>query len=581
MKLAASALLLQRIPRLSYCQRQASSTRVHCMHMSARDQDVKEDSTHVQPGTAPVVRTSLIPPPPPPPSPELPGWSPDVWASSLDPTRRVFCNRSLNMASIKAIGFDMDYTLAQYRPESFEVLAYELTVEKLIEEFDYPAVLKDLEFDWQYMMRGLVIDKVRGNILKVDRHKYVKLAIHGFRVLSRQERLDTYAHSQATFEFDEPDYALIDTLFSLAEAHLFMQLVDLHDAQPDLFPKEKSNADLYRDTRAAVDMCHRDGSLKNAVAKDPAKYIHEDGRLLQLLKSLRASGRGLFLATNSLWDYTNVVMNFLLTGRTGSDRNTDWLQYFDIVITGCAKPAFFTGRRPLYEVMTESGFLRNTDGGTAMIPIGEADLPKNLPSFGSSAPHFVPGRVREQGERARVFQGGSTWDLHKMLGIDSGNQVVYVGDHIYGDILRSKKQLGWRTVLVFPELAAELDILSHNTGVTRKLRHLRLQRDVLEDQIQRLNWALMNDHHARFHSAWGQLLKTGYQNSRFAHQVERFACLYTSHVSNLSFYSPDKSYRGRMDFMAHEEDAPFRSGSPSAELSDFSKCADSEEQPLD
>lgn len=67
-----------------------------------------------------------------------------------------------------------------------------------------------------------------------------------------------------------------------------------------------------------------------------------------------------------------------------------------------------------------------------------------------------------------------------------------MGDHIYGDILRSKKQLGWRTVLVFPELAAELDILSHNTGVTRNLRHLRLQRDVLEDQIQRLNWALMN-----------------------------------------------------------------------------------------
>lgn len=28
---------------------------------------------------------------------------------------------------------------------------------------------------------------------------------------------------QERSEFDEPDYALIDTLFSLAEAHLFMQ----------------------------------------------------------------------------------------------------------------------------------------------------------------------------------------------------------------------------------------------------------------------------------------------------------------------------------------------------------------------
>lgn len=55
-----------------------------------------------------------------------------------------------------------------------------------------------------------------------------------------------FSCEQATFEFDEPDFALIDTLFSLAEAHLFMQLVDLHDAQPHLFPGGKSNADLYR-----------------------------------------------------------------------------------------------------------------------------------------------------------------------------------------------------------------------------------------------------------------------------------------------------------------------------------------------
>lgn len=41
--------------------------------------------------------------------------------------------------------------------------------------------------------------------------------------------------------------------------------------------------------------------------------------------------------------------------------------------------------------------------------------------------------------------------------------------------------------------------------------------------------------------------------SRFAHQMERFACLYTSHVSNLALVAPDKSYAGRMDYMAHED----------------------------
>lgn len=42
-------------------------------------------------------------------------------------------------------------------------------------------------------------------------------------------------------------------------------------------------------------------------------------------------------------------------------------------------------------------------------------------------------------DQASVFQGGNYLDLHQMLGVRSGTEVLYVGDHIYGDILRSKK----------------------------------------------------------------------------------------------------------------------------------------------
>ena len=83
-----------------------------------------------------------------------------------------------------------------------------------------------------------------------------------------------------------------------------------------------------------MDLCHRDGSLKTAVAKDPSKYIHEDHRLVMLCHTYKRSGRKLFLATNSLWDYTHVVMNYLLGGRVGPDKNEDWLEFFDVVITG-------------------------------------------------------------------------------------------------------------------------------------------------------------------------------------------------------------------------------------------------------
>jgi hypothetical protein len=33
---------------------------------------------------------------------------------------------------------------------------------------------------------------------------------------------------------------------------------------------------------------------------------------------------------------------------------------------------------------------------------------------------------------APVYQGGCYTDLHRMMGVSSGDEVLYVGDHIYG-----------------------------------------------------------------------------------------------------------------------------------------------------
>lgn len=41
-----------------------------------------------------------------------------------------------------------DYTLAQYKPETFEHLAYTQTVTKLTENFGYPKELNSFSFDW-------------------------------------------------------------------------------------------------------------------------------------------------------------------------------------------------------------------------------------------------------------------------------------------------------------------------------------------------------------------------------------------------------------------------------------------------
>ena len=56
----------------------------------------------------------------------------------IDGDTEVFCNREINMQQIRAVGFDMDYTLAQYNLD-FELLAYEGAKVKLVENLGYPV----------------------------------------------------------------------------------------------------------------------------------------------------------------------------------------------------------------------------------------------------------------------------------------------------------------------------------------------------------------------------------------------------------------------------------------------------------
>jgi hypothetical protein len=97
----------------------------------------------------------------------------------------------MNLGSIKAIGFDMDHTLAVYNHVNFETLAFEKTLEKFIEA-GYPSELRRLQFDPNSVIRGLLVDRELGNLLKVDAHKYVKIAFHGKRRLEKEERHRLY-----------------------------------------------------------------------------------------------------------------------------------------------------------------------------------------------------------------------------------------------------------------------------------------------------------------------------------------------------------------------------------------------------
>ena len=57
---------------------------------------------------------------------------------------RVFVNRSLHMEKIKFFGFDMDYTIAEYKSPQYEVLGFDLVKERLV-TLGYPSQIREFQ----------------------------------------------------------------------------------------------------------------------------------------------------------------------------------------------------------------------------------------------------------------------------------------------------------------------------------------------------------------------------------------------------------------------------------------------------
>jgi 5'-nucleotidase len=477
--------------------------------------------------------------------------------------REIFVNRNLRMDRVEAVGFDMDYTLAMYHLVRLETLAFRMTLDRMIEGRGYPADVGTLRYDPEFVIRGLVVDKLHGNIFKMDRHNHVGHCYHGRRPLPEEDLRRLYRDEKV--HLSSPRFAWIDTLFALPEACLFAEVIELLEGRGERVDYTR----LFDDIRECIDTVHRDGSLKAEVKKDLGHYVVRDPELGPALHKLRSGGKKLFVLTNSLHDYTDAVMSFALDGQL--PEYPSWRNYFDVVVTGAAKPAFFSEPRPL--------FLLAPDGTRA----GEAT---SL-------------------ERGRIYEGGDLPTFERLMGI-GGERILYVGDHIYGDILRSKKSSLWRTCMVVEELERELAWIERNQDVLAELQRLEALRVRVDDEVavhrsalnvldrrldrdpataeerahvederrhQKQEMELLRkaskDAALRVQGLergiedglnryWGLTFKEGNENSRFGEQIEVYACIYTSRVSNFVFYSPMQYFRSPRAAMPHERAAPVR-----------------------
>ena len=77
---------------------------------------------------------------------------------------------------------------------------------------------------------------------------------------------------------------------------------------------------------------------------------------------------------------------------------------------------------------------------------------------------------------------------------------------------------------------------------------LRDRADLMDAEVDSLEQRLDR----AYNPHWGSLLREGNENSRFGEQVNDYADLYTSRVSNFSPYSPLRYFRAPRRPMPHE-----------------------------
>lgn len=472
--------------------------------------------------------------------------------------REIFCNRTLNMRAIKAVGYDMDYTLIHYKVEEWELQAYE-ALRKKLQSDGWPVA--HLKFEPEMVSRGLIIDTEFGNLIKANRFGFVKKALHGTKPLDFEKQRETY--TRTVVDLSENRWVFLNTLFSLSEGCMYTQLVDLLDQRR--LPDVLGYAALYKHVKNALNEAHLEGELKAKIIADPDRFVELDPEIPLTLLDQKNSGKKLLLVTNSEWSYTVAMMSYSFDRFL--PKGMVWRNLFDAVVVGARKPEFFTAGSPFFEVVTDEGLLKP-----------------------------VTGKLQS----GVTYLGGSAQELEKHLGL-SGDEFLYVGDHMYGDVRVTKSVLRWRTALILRELEDEVKSILSFRQTEQTLGTLMNEKGRLEAEIcacrlklQRLRikyadgkqaplteWQAIPSDEAQLQERitelrqgladldlkigplakasseagnpiWGLLMRAGNDKSHLARQLERHADVYTSRVSNLLYATPFVYLRSPRGSLPHD-----------------------------
>jgi HAD superfamily 5'-nucleotidase-like hydrolase len=299
--------------------------------------------------------------------------------------------RPLDLSMIEAVGFDLDHTLALYDDDAVNRLAAEETIHTLkFRGYSLSSLPGEITAS---AARGLSMDLMHGNILKISASGRVKLARCGPHWLSRKEIEEQYgdhdpADEATTWHVNSPFDAPTLWFFSMIGAQIHGVRDTAHAAQ------------VLKDIRTSLDESHTRGELKKHIARDLARFVSPAGNVVAGLERWKNDGKRLFVVTNSDPAFAGKILDHVI-GR-------QWRELFDFVFTDAGKPRFFVGP---------------TEG--------------------------VPGA---RDARDHVVDRGHASLVEERLGLP-GERILYAGDNARADIAPARRR-GWRTAHIVAELEA-------------------------------------------------------------------------------------------------------------------------------
>lgn len=535
----------------------------------------------------------------------------------------VYANSYVDLGKVDTVGFDYDYTLVTYTQQLLELI-YDMALKRLVEEKEYPREMLEsgLRFDPFFSIRGechvlalgvncchylpvynnvypltiytthnniissgLAVDRENGWICHLSYTHKVAVAWEGRHRVPRPRLMAEYSGKRAlTPKERKTRLKPLNDLFSMAECCLMADTVQFFlDRDIPFCPRSAVN-----DVLGSITGTHVSGEFHRQVAREPEKFFEAKPYLKSVLDGMQQSGKRLIFVSNSPFWYVEAGMNYVV--------GPEWRDQWDVVIASAGKPAFYTeDNRPFREVDINTGKVKF----------------KQVTKL----------------EKGRVYTAGCLKELTKCINwshplfsakddppyddiyspLTSPN-VMYIGDSLFADLVDAKREFGWTTAAVTPEVGVEIELqrktefkiaeraiemvslassfchcnitdnyvsdietllttthCKRNRHYDQLLNSLRVYQRILGTSLRSKDDLAVMDSMERMVSAWrdeqtrllgnpfGSVFRARYQPSLFAHSLRRYSDLYMSNVGSLRHYSPQhRFYPESPKLLSHE-----------------------------